>query len=86
MLTKERPQPGEGQRDRARRVPPLVAQEEKVVPYLCFIQRRRVGSEVPTDQDDITQVGLASARPQIAQLDKAAKFVYGCIMRMRDSR
>ena len=50
------------------------------------IECRRVAAEVAPDQNDVAQVGFARPWPQIAQLDKAAKLVYGWIVRMSSSR
>ena len=86
MLSIIDPQRGKNQRDRTGRIVPFVAQEEEVVAYLGFVERRRVTTEVAADQDDVTQVGFARARSEIAQLDMAAKLVYGWIVRMRSSR
>jgi len=80
------PQRGKGQRDRTGRIVPFVTQEEEVVAYLRFVECCRVTTEVAADQDDVAQVGFARARSQIAQLDIAAKLVYGWIVRMRSSR
>jgi len=86
MLAVESPQGGKGQRDRTGRIVPFVAQEEEVVAYLRFVECCRVTSEVAADQDDVAQVGFARPWSQIAQLDIAAKLVYGWIVRMRSSR
>jgi hypothetical protein len=82
VLAVEGPQCGERQRDGAGRIVPLVPQEEEVIAYPRFIERRRVAAKVPTDQYDIAEVSFACPWSQIAQLDKAAKLVYGCIVRM----
>ena len=86
VLEVQHPQRGESQRDRAGRIVPLVAQEEEVVAHPGFIERCGVAAAVAPDQHDVAQVGFARSWPQIAQLDKAAKLVYGWIVRMSSSR
>ena len=83
MILVEAAQRGDGQPHGTGRVPPLLAQEDEERLHGIFAQRGRITALLPRNGDDIRQVALASAWPQIPQLDKLPEAIYGRIVWIR---
>lgn len=80
MIGVEGAQGRQGDGEGAWGVVAFVAQEEEEGAHLLFLQGGWVGAGVPSDEHGVTDVGLAGARAQIAQLDKLPETIYGLVV------